>query len=454
MIKKYVRICALLVCTTVIAPVHSGLTKAEADRLNDDLTPLGAERGGNADGTIPPWTGEYIDIPESYEGPGYFYPDPFPEDEPLFTITADNVDEHADNLTTGLMGMFKTYPETFKMNVYKTRRTATYPEWYYENIYEISQTARLEEGGRGVLDAKAAIPFPIPENGLQAVWNHLLRFRGIYFELEYDQVTPTVSGRYTVDRVKHYDYFPYYDPNWDGHPEMLFMFVASQLAPPRVAGDQFLFHDYVNAARNPRNVWRYFAGQRRVRRAPVFVYDTPIPPSHGYRTIDSFDTFFGVPDKYEWELKGKREIYIPYNNYRIADPSIPVGELVQPGHLDPEPARWELHRVWVVDGTLKDGERHVYSRRTFYIDEDSWQIAMADLYDDRGDLWRVIVNYLTNFYDVPVTYLQVEAHHDLETRRYNALPLMNDDERSYHFSDEPRPRSFFTPDSIRRLGTR
>lgn len=443
---------AICVGVLLSQQLSAAITKDEAERLRSDLTPVGAERAGNADGSIPAWTGEAIKPPAGYQGAGDHHPDPFKDDKPLITITAENLSQHAEKLTVGQKALFKAYPDTFKMNVYPSRRTANYPNWYVDNIYKYSQTAELESDGNGVIGARAAVPFPIPKTGIEVIWNHLLRFQGVYRETNYGQVTPDVNGRYVLDKVVHMDYYPYYveDREDDG---MLTMFVAKQLAPQRVAGDAFLFQDYVNPAKNSRNVWRYINGQRRVRRAPVFVYDTPIPPSYGYRNIDDFDMYFGAPDKYEWKLVGKKEIYIPYNNYKLQSPDLKIDDVVKPFHINPDYARYELHRTWVVEAVLKDGERHNYKKRVMYIDEDSWSVVVADKYDNRDNLWRVSMSYLKNYWEVPVTYTALEVHHDIIARRYNALPLVNEETETSKFTAAPK-ESFFTPATLRRSGTR
>jgi hypothetical protein len=447
--KNTFKIYTFLFLLTYAALTNAAITAEEADRLKSELTPMGAERAGNADGTIPPWTGEGI----STKRTGSHYPNPFSEDTPLFTIDAGNVDEYADKLTPGQLALFATYPDTFKMPVYPSRRTTSYPDWLVENTYQVSQTAELESDGNGVNNAKAAVPFPIPKSGLEVVWNHLLRFQGTYRVSDYVQVTPDTKGRYAVDKVTHFDYFPYYDRERADDGKLM-MFIAQQTAPAKVAGDSFLFHDYVNPKKNPRSIWRYFSGQRRVRRAPVFVYDTPIPPSYGYRTIDSFDMYFGSPDKYDWTLVGKKEIFVPYNNFDLQDPSLKVKEIATPFHINPQYTRYELHRVWVVEGSLKEGQRHIYKKRVFFIDEDSWNITVADLYDKRDELWRVTVSYLMDFWDVPVTWTALEVHHDVIARRYNALPFMSEAKQTHDFSQKPPEDSFFTPASMRRISTK
>jgi len=434
---------ALILATTSMA--QSGVAEG--------LTPLGAEAAGNADGTIPAWTGGGVgEIPAGYV-PGGHHPDPFAYEEPLFTITAANVDQYADKLTVGQRAMFDIYPDTFKMKVYPTHRTAQYPEWVYERTIECAKTAKLTEDGNGVEGAHACFPFPIPKNGLEVVWNHLMRFNGIYRTENMDSAAPDAQGRYVLDKIARYTYWPYWDLDKEG-TDRLSMFIPRQLAPARVAGDTFLLHDFINASKNPRQAWRYFGGQRRVRRAPVFAFDVPVPPSQGLRTIDTLDMLYGSPEKYTWELKGKREIYIGYNAYALGAGGVKNDDIIQVGHINPELPRYELHRVWVVEAKLKDGERHIYPRRELYFDEDTWTVMVHDMYDEKGQLWRTAHRYAKLYWEVPVTAEANEVHHDLISRRYNVVTMMGEYSGPFDYSQPIPDESFFTPANVRKMGVR
>lgn len=444
---------SILVAGLLGSGANAAVTEAEANALGKTLTPMGAEIAANADGSIPSWDGKGIkNIPADYKGPGSIHPDPFADEKPLFVIDSSNVEKYSENLSPGQVALFKAYPDTFKMPVYTSHRTASYPKWYADNTRKLATVAELQANGSGVKNAHAGIPFPIPKVGEEVVWNHLLRYQGKYQEITLGQVTPDVNGRFVVAKLNRFQSYPYYTEGDDSG--VLVKFIANQTAPAKDAGDTFLFHDYINPKANPRNIWRYIAGQRRVRRAPVFEYDTPIPPSFGFRTMDDFDMYFGSPDKYEWDLIGKKEIYVPYNNYKIQSAEYTYKDIVTPFHINPEVTRYEKHRVWVVEGKLKEGERHIYKRRVMYFDEDSWSVVVTDKYDERGEIWRVSLNYLKSYWEVPVTHEALQVNHDLVSRRYNALPLVNEEGGTYNFS-KPAPKDkFFTPATLRRLGTR
>ena len=224
------------------------------------------------------------------------------------------------------------------------------------------------------------------------------------------------------------------------------------MAPARLAGDLLLVHETMNQAREPRRAWTYNPGQRRVRRAPNVAYDNPGTTSDGLRTADQFDMFNGAVDRYEWRLVGKRELYVPYNSYKLHSDRLAFTDILKPLHVNPEHLRYELHRVWVLEATLKEGARHIYKRRTLYVDEDSWQILLADLYDNRDQLWRMSEGHVINYYEKPLMWPTLEVHTDLQAGRYLALGL--DNEFPICTFDIEYSSRDFTPASLRRAGRR
>ncbi len=423
-------------------------------RLGADLTPLGAEKAGNKDGSIPAWEGGITTAPAGYK-PGDHHPDPFSGDKVLFTIDKSNLAKYKDTLSPGQLALFDLYP-TYKMNVYQSRRTASYPQYVYDATKKIAATAELVEGGNGIKNAAIGVPFPIPANGLEAIWNHTLRFRGVAASRNGGQAAPTATGDYTLIGFDEQIMFKYSDKAATAealqNENILFRFKQSVTTPARLAGTALLVHETMDQVKTPRQAWTYNTGQRRVRRAPNVAYDAPGTASDGLRTTDDFDMFNGSPDRYNWKLVGKKEMYIPYNSYKLHSKDAKYADILKPGHINPEYVRWEKHRVWQVEATLKEGMRHVYGKRVFFIDEDSWQIHVADLYDARGELYRVAVAHGLNYYEVPTHWSTLEVYHDLNSRRYIAIGLDNED-KMYDFSVKLSDNDF-TPAALRREGTR
>jgi hypothetical protein len=441
-----------LLCA-IPATSWSGLSADEIARLGADLTPLGGEKAGNADGTIPPWQGGITTPPPGYK-PGDHHPDPFAADAVLFTITAKNMAEYADKLTEGHRALLKTYPDSFYMNIYPTRRSAAARQRIYDATRDVAATAQLVQEGNGVTGAVIGTPFPIPKNGQEAIWNHLLRFRGEIGARRIAQAAPTRGGDYNL--VKFEDEFKLLYVQEEMTEEQLdnkiLLFKQKVVAPARLAGGILLVHESLNQVAEPRQAWIYNPGQRRVRRAPHVTYDNPGTASDGLRTNDQFDMFNGAIDRYDWKLIGKKEFYVPYNSYRLHSDKLKYKDILTRLHINPEHLRYELHRVWMVDATLKPGARHLYKRRTFYIDEDSWQILVVDQYDNRNQLWRLSEGHVINYYDVPTLWTTLEVHTDLQAGRYLAIGLDNES-AMYDFDIKRSPKDY-TPGALRREGTR
>ena len=434
----------------------AAVSSQEAAKLGASLTPFGAETAGNAAGTIPEWTGGITQAPAGYSQSGQHHVDPFPGDKPLFTITKSNLEQYKDNLTPGQIALFNAYPSSYQMPVYQTRRSASAPQWVYDNSIKNATTAKLQDGGNGFSDAYGGIPFPIPQSGVEVLWNHIARYRGNYIVRRASEVAVQRNGSYSLVTSQQEALFKFYDPkgSFADLDNTLFYYQSFTKSPARLAGGAVLVHETLDQVKQARQAWGYNAGQRRVRRAPNLAYDTPIAAADGLRTADDTDMFNGAPDRFDWKLVGKKEIYIPYNNYKATSPEVKYEDLLQVGHLNPAFTRNELHRVWVVEGTLKGSARHIYSKRTLYLDEDSWQAAVVDQYDGRGELWRVSVAYLKNYYELPTTWSALDVFHDLQARRYHVQNLDNEEANTIDFSQEVPADNYFKPASLRRRGIR
>jgi len=431
----------------------AGVSAEEAARLGADLTPTGAIKAGSDDGTIPAWEGGITSPPVPGYKPGDHHPDPYAGDSVQFTISRANMSQYADKLTAGQKAVMETY-DTFTMNVYPTRRSFAAPQRIYDAIEANATTAELVEGGNGVRNAIVGVPFPLPKNGVEAVWNHILRWRAETVLRPFGQAPVTRGGDYTMVEFEEDAIFRYGVPGMtaEGLDNIIVMFRQRIMGPARLAGRILLVHETLDQAKEHRKAWIYNPGQRRVRRAPNVAFDNPKEGGDGLATSDQLDMFNGSPERYEWELVGLKEMYVPYNSYKLHSGDLKYSDIIKPLHMNPEHMRYELHRVWVVDGRLKEGTRHIYKRRTFYIDEDSWQIVAMDQYDNRDQMWRVSEGHGINYYEVPNYWTTVEVHYDLQSGRYLALGL-NNEGRMYDFGAKYSEKDFSTG-ALRRLGRR
>nr|WP_289239519.1 DUF1329 domain-containing protein [Pseudomonas sp. FEMGT703P] len=441
-----------MLCTAV-STAFGSVSAVDAAKLGGGLTPLGAEVAGNLEGTIPEWVGG---LPKNAgKTKNGFRDDPFASEKPLFVIDSKNYKQYIDKLSPGQVALFSRYPETFKMPIYASHRTAGLPDFLANDIKENALTANLVEGGNGVQNFKSAIPFPIPQSGLEVIWNHIARYRGGKMKRFTTTIVPQANGQYVP--TNNVEVFAYRDQladyNASESSNILFYYMSQITGPARLAGNVYLVHETLNQVKEPRMAWVYNAGQRRVRRAPQISYDSPGVGSDGMKTSDGLELFNGSPDRYDWKLVGKRELYIPYNSYRAGSPDVDYKTLIQPGHLNPEYLRYELHRVWEVIATLKDGSRHVYAKRHMFIDEDTWTMSTADHYDGRGTLWRVGEAHLQYFYEAQTSFQTPEVIYDLIAGRYAVNSLTNEQPVAYDFSYTSSKKDF-TPAALRTMGVR
>ncbi|MDD0970277.1 MULTISPECIES: DUF1329 domain-containing protein [Pseudomonas] len=438
-----------LLATGVMAAVPA----AEADKLGKSLTPMGAEMAGNADGSIPAWK----PMPKNAgtaDSKG-FLSDPYASEKPLFTITKQNVDQYKAKLAPGQYAMFQRYPETFKMPVYPSHRGATVPDAVFAAIKKNATTTNLVQGGNGLENFDTAVPFPIPKTGVEVIWNHITRYRGGSVTRLVTQATPQPNGSFSLvyfqDQFVFRDRMKDYDPANPGN--ILFYFKQKVTAPARLAGGVLLVHETLDQVKEPRSAWVYNAGQRRVRRAPQVSYDGPGTAADGLRTSDNLDMFNGAPDRYDWKLVGKQEMYIASDSYKLDDPKLKYADIIKAGHINQDLARYELRRVWHVTATLKEGQRHIYAKRDFFIDEDTWQAAVIDHYDGRNQLWRVAEAHAQDYYNVQVPWYTLETLYDLQSGRYLALGMKNEESRAYDFGFTATI-SDFSPAALRQDGIR
>jgi len=450
--SKLVTVIAVISLSAMTGITHAKVDETNAKRLKNDLTPVGAERFGNSEGTIPAWDGGIKEIPSDYKK-GEFNPDPYANDKMLFEITKDNMKKYEKNLTEGQKALLSQYAPGYVLPVYPTHRSASYPDWIYEKLYSNALSAELQENGNGVSNTIATSPFPIPKNGVEAIWNHILRFRGEQSEFRMAFVTPTKDGSYTPVLTNYGYYMTYAEPGvtLEEIDNKIFYLKTKVISPAKLAGSLTLVHETLDQVQSPRKAWRYQAGERRLRRVPNLAYSTDLPTSESLRTVDQKDMYNGAPNQYLWDLQGKKEIYIPYNSYKLNLASTKAENIISPKHINQEQTRYELHRVWAVEGVLREGIKHIYHKRRFYFDEDTWQIVLTEDYDKDGKLWRVSEAHTMNYYQVPVTWNALEVTYDLKSQRYYADGVDKHTPRDF----EPKfKRRAFTTSAARREAKR
>ncbi len=441
---------ALLECAV------AAVSAEEAQKLGNNLTPWGAEKQGNADGTIPEYTGGMTKPPANYvEGSGKWV-DPFPDEKPLLSIDATNVAQYAAQVTPGVQELIRRWPDSYRINVYPTHRTqpqmsAARAEATYRNA--TNPTCTTTGGGVGIEGCSGGVPFPIPKTGNEAMWNHLLSERdaGGYLARGTNLVVDAAGNLSTPqDWALEAEYAYWAGTNTDYY----YRRITTTLAPPRMAGGKNLIWYPLAFDQKDQRSWSYSTGQRRVRLAPEYTYDTPITNLGGVLFYDEANMFAGRMDRFDFKLVGKQEMYVPYNSFRAV--MAPREKLIGKNHILPESVRWELHRVWVVEATLKEGVRHAASKRRYYLDEDSWMIVASEGYDQAGKIFRVLLgntapNYITGVGGVD--FNSSVTVYDLARGGYCQVAWMGDPKNFYKPVGK-FPSTTFAPEVMAGRGVR
>lgn len=443
----------LVAALLAAAPAFAAVSADEAAKLKTELTPLGGEKAGNKDGSIPAWTGGHT-TPIAGDKPGGRRGDPFKDEKPLVSVTAKNMEPYTALLTDGTKAMLQKYPE-YRIDVYPTHRTAAAPQWVYDNTFKNATRTKMNATGDIPEGAFGGIPFPMPKTGAEVIWNHILRWRGTSWQFQVNQYQLTSDGRavLTTDGTGDQQ-MPYYFQ--DGSPESFakaneyWMIRLINQGPPIRAGEAIVGRVNIDGSKD--QAWVYLTGQRRVRKLPNPCCDTPTPATAGVMSFDEIETWTGRIDRFDWKLIGKQEMLIPYNGNKLLQPKTDA-EVLGKAYLNPDHVRWEKHRVWVVEATLKPGQRHQAPKSRYYCDEDSWNCVLGDRWDANGQLWKTLWSQTFVAPDLPGTVIGAFGFTDLLSGTAFVGNLYNAKAAQYPL--KPRyPDSVFTPDAMAAEGVR
>ena len=414
------------------------------------ITTTGAEAGANSTGEITAFVGKKGLICPADFKPGDYVANPYKGEKVLYRIDYSNIAQYEKRLSPGQIARIKRNKK-FYLNVYPTHRNFVFPKVFLTATVKNQKTAKINRANM-LKGFNGGIPFPVPENGIQAIWNIKKQFSGDDVVKTETRRVVSPSGRIRKEiqytRVINLDenrLFSKIDNNDKAARKILSLYTY----PADKAGTGMLITNYIND-RRPDAQWLYIPALRRVRRAPTMSRGAQID---GESTLDEFGYFFRGPvDDWKWKLLGKREMYIPVNAYGMWKVDRPDKEECPAGDINPKSLRYELRRVWAVEGTAKKGLDHPYSKRTFYADEDNWYATVGEVYDKRGNLWRMseFYTYLDYCQDnrtvVSMIYL------NLDSGRYELLGGGRTKSTKTIILNSGMKNSDFTVQALRRSG--
>nr|WP_316644662.1 DUF1329 domain-containing protein [uncultured Roseateles sp.] len=434
----------------------------DAARLGTELSAVGAEPGANKDGSIPAFAGGEPPAPGWAWGKkrGDYWK--HRAEKPLFSIDAANVDKYADRLSPGQVAMVKQ-TKGYKMDVYPTHRSCAVPDFVAENTRKNVGTAKLNANGWSLAEAVLpGIPFPMPDNGAEVMWNSKMRYRGLAVDYKYT-ITAASPRKGSDEWIKagseQTNFYP-----WGAKGSQLFSKMApienfvyfGYSTPAALAGQALAITIYTE---QPTETFLYFPGQRRVRRMPSYAYDAPQIGFENQYTLDEPFVFNGAMDRFDWKLVGKKELYVPYNSFGAYDFSAKFEDVAQKDFIAATHRRYELHRVWVVEATVKPGVRHLAPKRTFYVDEDSWNPLLADDYDGQGKLWKLREGFSIPVFETGACDVSAFVQYNLIEGRYvvdeHAIGTGSDVRWLTEAGGNPRLKpGFYTSENLRAISDR
>jgi hypothetical protein len=350
-------------------------------------------------------------------------PNLFLNQQPLFTVTSTNVDQYSAMLSPGQKLLIQRYG--YQIPVYPSARTACAPQYVYDNtVKNVGRTQAAPEGiSRGIVGCINGPAFPILSNdpslaGIQGVWNHLTRYQGHYFNYIFPEFVVGNGQRSLTDGSNYWRRTQYYNPDFT--PEDLTGYFNETylefVGPPNAIGGKFFVGNTLRPTVEPDVAFEYLVGEGRIREAPQAQYDIPATQFGDAINYDQVELFSGAPDRYDWKVTGKKEMIVPYNQYDMYHTST-IEELLGLQYINH--VRYEVHRVWVVEGTLKPGVRMTNPFRRLYLDEDTWAALMSDLYDDQNNYQSYGENYVTVQPELPGTITAGDAWYNFQKSEYS-----------------------------------
>lgn len=452
---------AVALALTPFLNAYAGVTAEDVARLGSTLTPVGAEPAGNKDGSIPKWSGS-TDKPLAGWKYGKNRKDywKYKEEKSVFTIDASNVEKYKEHLTAGQIEMLSQV-KGYEMRVFPTHRDCSYPDFVLENTVKGASKSKLGANGWSLAEASLpGIPFPIPKSGIEAMWNYLMRYQGVgvVWPDSYTTVSPKPGS--TAGIVTRWDQLAYYPWARKGTQSPAQVKQIQQglyygFTEPAALAGQKLIQTYF--FEKDVESFYYFTGQRRVRRLPSYAYDAPLIGFENQYPNDGQIIFYGNPDRFEWKIVGKKEIYIPYSAFGAIDVTHkPVG---MGPFVDNDVRRYELHRVWVIEGDLKAGARHSTPKKVIYLDEDTWLATAAEDYDSNGKLWRHKEIGVVPAWEIGAcTNVTLLYFYDFSNGRYvTDMNVLGGKDVKYLADEKDDPRltmDFFTPENLRSISER
>ena len=414
------------------------------------MTAVGAEAAASNDRVVPAYSEGLRRFAERRRPKrGERLDHPFAADAPLFTVDRNSMKAHSALLSEGHKHLLRQHAR-YRMAVYPSRRSVSFPSVIEQASLANEMSARLVDADE-IAGVHMGVPFRRPKTGVEVIWNHRLRYRGQANDWVYNRGVRHESGDLEINQAR-WKFLAHYNrvtsTSQTARDDLIYQ--ALLLIEPAEEYPQFqiVAHEALSPGVTRRKLWGNISPRSKTTLIPgdndaLGIFSRKI------RFGDMFDVFSGITDAYVYKLIGKREMIVPYNAFAFSvDVGLRPEDVLTPDHPNPDFARYEHHRVWVVEASLRQGKGHTFDRRVFYVDEDSWAILMVDCYTD-GELVRFQEGHLLPVYPTESVAYAPHVVYQFDIPRYFAtrLPL---GARPPRFDDPELLATSINPSALRK----
>jgi len=285
-----------------------------------------------------------------------------------------------------------------------------WPRPYREATEKYSAQVRLTADHRSLAGYVAGLPFPFidpndPDAGTRIMWNNTFRptstddydVRDFSCISEYDGLNrPYVPIKYyemghlaSYNLVGRTEVEPMpTDPDFLSTGRYLLIAFYPMLAPTEDRGRGFVRYRYANGLRAD-DTWMWAPGARRIRRLDQAALGSTIGAITW--SLDNFQGFAAKNENYNWRFLGERTMLGCISAAHVPEVTCPTD-----GGASACPERWELRRMYVVEGLARRDRvpEELFGRHVMYVDAEMSCIMYQDFYDRGGELWKNYISWM------------------------------------------------------------
>jgi uncharacterized protein DUF1329 len=343
--------------------------------------------------------------------------------KPGDTITAQNAEKVQDLVSPGVYYMVR---HDMRMNIIPSDRV-DWPPPYKEATEKYSAQVRLGADHRSMVGYVAGQPFPLvdandPYVATKVIWNNVFRpittddYDLRFFDCQSQYVSPGNPQRVVEDlEVGHYAGYNLLgrteveplpvDPDFKVSNRLWLFASYPIISPQSERGAGNIRFRYADPNRGDDD-WYWEPGSRRVRRVNEAFLSSTISPLAV--DADHYSGFNPKTEQYNYRFLGEKDMLATVHAVHSPEVTCPYD-----GGASACPEVWEMRHMYVVEATPRrergQAPGALEQKSIVYLDSEVWFEPYVDTYDQRGQLWRTHIYWLT-YRDRPVPDARVAIY--------------------------------------------